>query len=803
MKIFKNTFSGLVALLSLAIILPIPAGADVPKHLGGGSAVTQPILRSKAAEVLPAPVLDYLRNRDGETVDVWVFFTDKGVFSQKEFESRASEIRFTDKVKKRRKRAGVVTATFADLPVVRRYIDRITTDGSRLRRVSRWLNAASFEIPIEALERISRLPFVAEIKPLMRYRRDPVDVVPVEPDATKTTAPKSLAPPLEYGTSLDQLTQLNVPAMHVAGYTGAGVTIAILDTGYRKSHQSFSQHYTDGRVLDEYDFVFDDAETANEAEDLPNQWNHGTLIWSCIGGYDDGSHYGPAYKANFLLAKTEDVGSETPVEEDNWVAALEWADSHGADIVSSSLGYMVFDAPYGGYIFEDLDGATATTSIAASTAASLGIIVCKSAGNSGPGTGTISTPADAFDILSVGAVDASGYIASFSSRGPTYDGRIKPEVCARGVSTAAASAVDDYTYGYANGTSLSAPLVAGVVALIIEARPDLDSYQIMEAIKSTADNAATPDNTYGWGIVNAFAARGYGVAFEADVTDGEAPLDVQFTVTLPATADAWIWSFGDGDTSYVREPLHTFNSAGTFNISLAAVNGIDTITQNKVDYIIVLGDTLSLDSDSAYAGTQAVLSVELANYQELIGMDIVFGFETVPHVDVDSVTFGSRTDHFDVIYGDNSQPELNCYRYLLSAGTSEPLVVGRGEILRLYCTVDEYAYGDLSNELDTISFSGYSSELTSSLMTYQPTVVESGALSTLHIRRGDANNNGELNISDITYLVNYLFGVPLGPPPVAIQAGDANASLSTNVSDITYLVAHLFGIPTGPAPPIP
>ena len=225
-----------------------------------------------------------------------------------------------------------------------------------------------------------------------------------------STASKGAAYNLNYGSSLAQMEQVNVPVLHDLGYNGTGIIVAMFDTGYRKDHEAFALAFSESRVLAEYDFIFDDFETQNEdGIDAFNQHDHGTYTWSTLGGAMDNRLYGPAYGASFILAKTEDVRSETQVEEDNWVAAMEWADSIGADVVSSSLAYSDW------YSYSDFDGETAVTTIAANTATSLGIVVCNAMANSGPGYGTLHAPADAFEILSCGAVDVNGVIASFSS----------------------------------------------------------------------------------------------------------------------------------------------------------------------------------------------------------------------------------------------------------------------------------------------------------------------------------------------------------------------------------------------------
>lgn len=231
-------------------------------------------------------------------------------------------------------------------------------------------------------------------------------------------------------------------------------------------------------------------------------------VLSVLAGFAEGELVGPAYGAMFLLAKTEDTESETPVEEDNWAAAAEWAEAHGADIISSSLGYLDFDSPFADYSFEDMDGETAITTIAAQMAAERGVVVVVSAGNAGfdPEHNTLGAPADGELVLTIGAVNSFGARADFSSVGRTADGRIKPEVMAQGalVKTADPSTRDQYTFS--NGTSFSCPLAAGVTALVLQAHPDWTVDRVRRALRSTADGRRKPNRLTGWGILDALKA---------------------------------------------------------------------------------------------------------------------------------------------------------------------------------------------------------------------------------------------------------------------------------------------------------
>ncbi len=205
---------------------------------------------------------------------------------------------------------------------------------------------------------------------------------------------------------------------------------------------------------------------------------------------------------------TEDSRSETPVEEDNWAAAAEWAESLGVDVISSSLAYSRFDFPYTSYTDRDMDGATAVTTIAATMAAARGVVVVNSAGNAGfdPARNTLVAPADGVQVVSAGAVDRAGLRAPFSSVGPTADGRIKPDVAALGVAVKVATLTTVGSYGFASGTSFSCPLTTGVVALLLEAHPAYTVDDVLLALRSTSSQTAAPDNLLGWGILDAVAA---------------------------------------------------------------------------------------------------------------------------------------------------------------------------------------------------------------------------------------------------------------------------------------------------------
>lgn len=426
---------------------------------------------------------------------VWVFFTDKN-------SSKKAEIILHEKTILRRTKVGI-TYTWYDIPVSPEYITAVKMIGAVIHRKSKWLNAVSVSGNEGQMNTIRELPFVKKIQPVAVFKRKKEKLF------TPSYAPKSFSTDSSfYGFAWEQIEQINCQAAHEAGYYGQGVRILILDTGFNTELSVFDSL----NIIDEWDFINEDGNTANENNDAANQHNHGTMVFSTMAGYDPGYLVGPAYGSEFLLAKTEDVTSESIVEEDNYVAALEWGEQNGADVVSSSLGYLDW------YSYCDMDGNTAVTTQAVDIAVSLGIVCVTAAGNwstENPPPNPcdtlyyyISAPADADSVIAVGAVNRDGIIASFSSHGPTYDGRIKPEVCARGVSTWATNP-NSNSYTTASGTSLSAPLVGGAAAVILSANPDWTPMQVREALMMTADQSDNPDNDYGYGIINVMAAIDY------------------------------------------------------------------------------------------------------------------------------------------------------------------------------------------------------------------------------------------------------------------------------------------------------
>jgi len=395
-----------------------------------------------------------------------------------------------------------------DLQVEEEYVSAVRATGAIIRHRSRWLNAVSGIANQQQISVLSLLPFVKEIELLETYgkrRHEPAfDISPVQTDHQQKTDGVHA---LEYGQSFNQLDQIKVPAVHDLGNHAEGVLVGVFDNGFRLlTHESFASM----DIVAMHDFV-DHKESVIPSNPSGSFGNHGVNTLSTIGGFKPGKLIGPAYGASFILARTENDSSETPVEEDNWVAAIEWADSIGVQVTSTSLTYLDYNSGYTSWTWEDMDGRTTVISRAAAMAVRKGIIVVNSAGNEGYYSAihnTLNAPADADSVVAAGAVTLSGARASFSSVGPTTANppRIKPDVMALGTGVYVASSSDTIGYGSSQGTSFSCPLVAGVAALLRKAAPNASAMAIVNAMKITASNASSPNNQMGWGILNAKAA---------------------------------------------------------------------------------------------------------------------------------------------------------------------------------------------------------------------------------------------------------------------------------------------------------
>ncbi len=479
-----------------------------------------PTVAEERAKVHPA--VHRLLESSGEPALVWVFFVDKGPIDkaaaisdlENTYNRRAIERR-----RLRRTAPGLFDET--DLPVHSAYADAVTATGAAVRIRSRWLNGVSVHASAAQIEAVAGLPFVEKIQPVLRSQRTP----DLREHAAPNAANRRAAGGGFYGLADEQLAQINLIAMHDQGFTGSGVIIGVLDTGFRRTHAAFNDPEHPLAVVAEYDFVNDDGDTAPEPGDLPTQHNHGTWILGTLGAYLPNSLVAGAYDARFILAKVEDLAAEYPLEEDYFVAGLEFIEANGGDVATSSV--VIFDH----YTQEQLDGMTSVMTQGFNVATANGLHCCQGAGNSGhdndPEVSHLGPPSDAFQVITCGAVDVNDNIAGFSSDGPTADGRVKPEVLARGVGTWTVSPSNDAGYNSVSGTSLSTPVTASAVACLVQAHPEWTVDQMRWALNHTADYYlanGTFDPLYilGYGIIDTVGASASAPAAGPDLNgDGE------------------------------------------------------------------------------------------------------------------------------------------------------------------------------------------------------------------------------------------------------------------------------------------
>lgn len=422
----------------------------------------------------------------------WVQFTDK---EGSPYSIDNPEAYLSPRALQRRANLNIAIDEY-DLPVNPQYLQAVADCGAEIINPSKWLNGVSVHVTDPSvIEAINALDCV------MTVRNCPNDLKAQEQKerwlanemkpAASTRSSKGF-----YGGAEDQVKQLNVDVLHDMGFDGTGVIIAVLDGGFEGAENTscFDNMREEGRLLGTRDFVYG-------SNSVYTQSTHGTSCLSTMGAYDPNNMVGTAYKASYYLIHTEDGDSENIIEEYNWVSGAEYADSLGVDVCSTSLGYITFDMSQWNHPFEHYDGKTAPMSIGAEIAASRGMICMNAAGNEGDGNCTLGIPADAEHIVTVGAVNAAGDRASFSSVGPTYDGRIKPDVMAMGEGTYVASGYGSWwPYYNGNGTSFATPVLAGAVACLRQARPYSSVQEICDALRACGNRADNPDSKYGYGI---------------------------------------------------------------------------------------------------------------------------------------------------------------------------------------------------------------------------------------------------------------------------------------------------------------
>jgi hypothetical protein len=432
---------------------------------------------------------------NAQSITYWVLLTDKNATP---YSLKHPEDYLSAKAIERRDRQHIAI-TPADFPVNPAYVQGIKNTGVQVFNCSRWFNAITvITDDSKKIEAIRALAFVKEVKQIKgatpsktRSKFEVTDPIVI---TTKPAGAKSATLTYDYGQSYKQASQIGVTCLHSFGYRGEGVTIAVLDAGFMNANtlHAFDSLFMENRLLGTRDFVAGDTMVFDDN-------SHGTSVLSCMAANLPGQIIGTAPKAKYWLFRTEDASSESLLEEVNWAVAAEFADSAGVDVINTSLGYSTFDNTADNHTYADMNGNTTIITKAADMAASKGIFVTISAGNeAGAPWFKITAPADADSVLAVGAVDSLGDIGSFSSRGPSFDGRVKPNTVARGVRTVLVNDVGDIFKG--NGTSFSSPVTAGAVACLWQAHKSKTNMELLQAIQKSASQFATPDSIMGHGI---------------------------------------------------------------------------------------------------------------------------------------------------------------------------------------------------------------------------------------------------------------------------------------------------------------
>jgi subtilisin family serine protease len=382
-----------------------------------------------------------------------------------------------------------------DLPVCRAYLDSIRATGVRIVATGKWENFVTVACNDTALiARIAQFPFVRSTQPVWRRPRGAEEPSPTRESIYNSM--RRLPPDSLYGYAPEQIRLCRGDLLHAAGFRGAGLTIAVTDAGFRNVDRIPSMQNI--RLAGTKNWMC-------PGEDVYTQDAHGTAVLSCMAMNCPGLMTGTAPDADYWLLRTEDNASEQPVEQDYWAAAVELADSVGVDLVNTSLSYHAFDDSTQNYTHRDLDGRTSLISRQASHLADKGIVLVCGAGNSGNDAWRkIGVPADAPDVLTVGAVDEEGELADFSSIGNTADGRIKPDVVAMGVDVVVMR--PDGNLDTVKGTSFAAPLLCGMAACLWQACPTLTARELMELVRQSSNRAKRPNKRYGYGLPDMWKA---------------------------------------------------------------------------------------------------------------------------------------------------------------------------------------------------------------------------------------------------------------------------------------------------------
>ena len=385
----------------------------------------------------------------------------------------------------------------SDLPVSKYYVDSLLSFGIKIIHTSKWFNIITVKITDESvLNEIENLSFVNNFRRISEHLEDnKLEPIVINDSFRDGIIVSNKSNYYDYGQGDFQISIHNGNYLHNNGFRGQGVMIAVTDSGFENLNNmsSIDSLLNSNRIIATRNFV-------DGGDDVYYYHDHGSMVLSVIASNHPGMLVGSAPEADYLLLITEDAYSETFIEELNWVVAAEFADSIGADIINVSLGYLKYDDSEFDYTYEDMDGETAIISRAANLAYQKGMIVVAAAGNSGDSQSHpfISSPGDTDGILTVGSVNNTLEISSFSSTGPSFDGRIKPDVVALGSSTFIQRTNGEFSYG--SGTSFATPIVSGLVACLWQRYPEKTNYEIMQIVRAASSKYSNPDYFFGYGI---------------------------------------------------------------------------------------------------------------------------------------------------------------------------------------------------------------------------------------------------------------------------------------------------------------
>ncbi|MGB1204866.1 MAG: S8 family serine peptidase [Chitinophagales bacterium] len=486
----------------------------------------------------------------------WIAFTDK---ENTPYDIANPEAFLSEKAIERRTRYDIEIDE-SDLPVTPIYVQSLIDLDIEVLYTSRWFNGAVVMLEDSAqLEQLLLLNFVENTEPVSRLKKHhSKHKKGINAFATNTVFKVKRFDEMQtqdyeeayYGTSFHQVKMLNGDLLHANGFTGEGMTVAIIDAGFKKVDEieAFDYLFDNGKILGTRDFVDGD-------DNVYGNSSHGTHVFAIMAANLPNVYVGAAPDADYYLLRTEAGGSETTIEEYNWIAAAEFADSAGVDVINTSLGYSTFDDENMDYTYDDMDGNTTHITNGADMAAQKGILVVASAGNQGNKSWRyVTAPADADSILTVGAVDSLENYAFFSSQGMTADARVKPNIVGQGLGTTYISTSGMLASG--NGTSYSAPLIAGLMTCLWQANPTMNNMDLIEIIEKSATQSKNPDHLLGYGLPDFYAALLE--ATNNPIADFDRDL-LAFVYPNPFTNDANVYYYANTDENI---QIELFNLAG-------------------------------------------------------------------------------------------------------------------------------------------------------------------------------------------------------------------------------------------------